>query len=54
MSKIWIMALIALLVTVNCVSAGMVSLAYDDGIPEDGVWIDEPKGTCRGLHSTDR
>ena len=22
----------------------MVSLAYDDGIPEDGVWIDEPNG----------
>jgi hypothetical protein len=44
MSKIWTVALIALLVTVNCVSAGMVSLAYDDGIPEDGVWIDEPNG----------
>ncbi len=44
MSKIWTVALIALLVTVNCVSAGMVSLAYDDGIPEDGVWIDEPSG----------
>ena len=44
MRRIWIPALIALLVTVNCVSAGMVSLAYDDGIPEDGVWIDEPSG----------
>jgi hypothetical protein len=44
MSRIWLAALIALLVTVNCVSAGMVSLAYDDGIPEDGVWIDEPSG----------
>lgn len=44
MRRIWIPALIALLVNVNCVSAGMVSLAFDDGIPEDGVWIDEPSG----------
>ncbi|MCX6676532.1 MAG: hypothetical protein NTU95_01125 [Methanothrix sp.] len=44
MSKIWIAALIAVLAAVNCVGAGMVSLAYDDGIPEDGVWIDEPSG----------
>jgi hypothetical protein len=44
MSKIWTMALIAVLMTVNCVSAGMVSLAYDDGIADDGVWIDEHRG----------
>ena len=44
MIKIWTVALIALFVTVNCVSADMVSLAYDDGVPEDGVWIDEPSG----------
>ena len=44
MSKIWIAALIALLVTVNCVSADMVSLAYDDYTAEDGVWINGPMG----------
>ncbi|MHB8118695.1 MAG: hypothetical protein ACYDHX_08220 [Methanothrix sp.] len=44
MSKIWTVALIALLVTVNCVSAGMVSLAYDDGNVDDAVWIDEQRG----------
>jgi hypothetical protein len=44
MSKIWTVALIALLVTVNCVSAGMVSLTYDDGKVNDAVWIDEHRG----------
>ena len=43
MSKIWTLALIAVLATVNCTSANMVSLAYDDGIADDGVWIDEQR-----------
>ncbi|MCK9441479.1 MAG: hypothetical protein M0Q13_08675, partial [Methanothrix sp.] len=44
MSKIWIMVAIAILLTVNCVSAGMVSLTYDDGNVDDAVWIDELRG----------
>ena len=43
-SKILIMALIAILLTINCVSAGMVSLTYDDGNVDDAVWIDELRG----------
>jgi len=43
-SKIWIMVAIAILLTVNCVSAGMVSLTYDDGNVDDAVWIDELRG----------
>jgi hypothetical protein len=43
MSKIWIMVLITIL-TANCVSAGMVSLTYDDGNVDDAVWIDEQRG----------
>ena len=44
MKEIWIMALIAILLTVNCASAGMVSLAYDDGSVDDAAWIDEQRG----------
>lgn len=44
MSKIWMVALIAVLATVNCASAGMVSLAYGDGIVDDAVWVDEQRG----------
>ncbi|MCK9565346.1 MAG: hypothetical protein M0Q43_04785 [Methanothrix sp.] len=44
MSKICIMVAIAILLTVNCVSAGMVSLTYDDGNVDDAVWIDELRG----------
>jgi hypothetical protein len=44
MSKIWIMAAIAILLTINCVSAGMVSLTYGDGNVDDAVWIDEQRG----------
>ncbi|MDQ1262212.1 MAG: hypothetical protein QG575_1393 [Euryarchaeota archaeon] len=44
MSKIWIIVAIAILLTLNCVSAGMVSLTYDDGGVEDAAWIDEHRG----------
>jgi len=44
MSKICIMVAIAILLTVNCVSAGMVSLTYNDGNVDDAVWIDELRG----------
>jgi hypothetical protein len=44
MSKIGIMFLVAILLTINCVSAGMVSLTYDDGNVNDAVWIDEHRG----------
>ncbi len=44
MSKIWIIVAIAVLLTLNCVSAGMVSLTYDDGSIEDAAWIDEHRG----------
>ena len=44
MSNTGIMALIAILLTINYVSAGMVSLTYDDGNVDDAVWIDELRG----------
>jgi len=48
MAKILISALLALLlsvlVTSNALGADLVSLAYDDGSAEDGVWIDDLRG----------
>ncbi len=44
MSKTWIMLAIAIILTLNCVSAGMVSLTYDDGSVDDAAWIDEHRG----------
>jgi len=44
MNRIWIMVLIAILLNINCVCAGMVSLTYDDGNVDDAVWIDEHRG----------
>ncbi len=38
------MVLIAILLNINCVCAGMVSLNYDDGNVDDAVWIDEHRG----------
>jgi len=38
------MVLIAILLNINCVCAGMVSLTYDDGNVDDAVWIDELRG----------
>ena len=44
MSKTGIMILMAVLMAVNFVSAGTVSLENDDGSAEDAVWIDEQRG----------
>ncbi len=44
MSTNCIMVAIAILLTLNCVSASMVSLTYDDGSVEDAAWIDEHRG----------
>ncbi len=44
MSKTCIMVAIAILFTINCVSARMVSLTYDDGSIEDAAWIDGQRG----------
>jgi len=44
MSKTCIMAAIAILLTLDCVSASMVSLTYDDGSVEDAAWIDGQRG----------
>lgn len=44
MSKTCIMVVIAILFTINCVSASMVSLTYDDNSVEDAAWIDGQRG----------
>jgi hypothetical protein len=44
MGKNCIMVSIAILLTVNCVCASMVSLAHDDGNVEDAAWIDGQRG----------
>ncbi len=44
MSKTCIMVAIAILLTLDCVSASMVSLTYDDGSVEDAAWIDGQRG----------
>jgi hypothetical protein len=44
MGKTWIMLAIVILLTVDCVSASMVSLTYNDGSVEDASWIDGQRG----------
>jgi hypothetical protein len=43
-TKSCIMVAIAIILTLDCVSAGMVSLTYDDGSVEDAAWIDGQRG----------
>jgi hypothetical protein len=44
MTKSCIMVALAILFAINCVSANMVRLTYDDGSVEDAAWIDGQRG----------
>lgn len=48
MDKVWIltfaMVALAVLMISNLAAANLVSLAYDDGTAEDGIWINSPVG----------
>ncbi len=44
MTKSCIMVAIAILFAINCVSASMVRLTYDDGSVDDAAWIDGQRG----------
>ena len=44
MAKILILVLLAILTTISMVDASLVTLAYDDGSAEDGVWMDNLRG----------
>jgi hypothetical protein len=43
-TKSCIMVALAILFAINCVSANMVRLTYDDGSVEDAAWIDGQRG----------
>ena len=44
MAKILILVLLVILTTISIVDASLVTLAYDDGSAEDGVWMDNLRG----------